>query len=59
MTLRARKVLFDAGRPPSVAADEAREQNGAPTGEPEQSEDPMGVTSGGAESAASAEDLPF
>ena len=59
VTLRARQVVFEGGRSSSVAADEAREQNGAPTGEPERSEDPVGVTSGGSESAASAEDVPF
>ena len=59
VTLRARQVVFEGGRPSSVAAGEAREQNGAPTGETERSGDPVGVTSGGSESAASADDLPF
>ena len=47
VTFRARQVLFEGGRPPSVAADEAREQNGAPTGETERSGDRSGWRAAG------------
>ena len=60
VTLRARQVVFEGGRPTATAGTEAGpEQNGGPTGEPERSEDPVGVTSVWQESAASADDLPF
>jgi len=60
VTLRARQVVFEGGRPsPTADPEAAPEQNGAPTGEPARSGDPVGVTGGGSESAASDDDLPF
>jgi single-strand DNA-binding protein len=60
VTFKARQVLFEGGRSASAAAGEGSEQNGAPlpaAGPTELS--PVGVSAGGSEGAATADDLPF
>jgi single-strand DNA-binding protein len=61
VTLRARQVVFEGGRAtPTTASDGAGQQTGAAADEPERCEpDAVGVTSGAAETSASADDLPF
>jgi single-strand DNA-binding protein len=60
VTLRARQVVFEGGRPASTAGEDAAEQNGAaPDGAGQPGPEPAGVTGGGSETSASADDLPF
>ncbi len=60
VTLRARQVVFEGGRPASSAGEDAGEQNGAaPDGAAQPGPEPVGVRSGDADTSASAEDLPF
>ena len=60
VTLRARQVVFEGGRPASTAGEDAGEQNGAvPDGAGQHGPEPVGVTSAEADTSASADDLPF
>ena len=60
VTLRARQVVFEGGRPASTAGEDAGEQNGAaPDGTGQPRPEPVGVTSAEADTSASADDLPF
>ena len=60
VTLRARQVVFEGGRPASTTGEDAGEQNGAaPDGAGQPGPEPAGVTGGGSETSASADDLPF
>jgi hypothetical protein len=53
--------VFEGGRATAApGANEAREHNGTGPDEPARTEpEPVGVTSGGPETSASADDLPF
>ena len=60
VTLRARQVVFEGGRPVSTGGEDAGEQNGAaPDGAGQPGPEPVGVTSAEADTSASADDLPF
>ena len=60
VTLRARQVVFEGSRSTSAASPDDGRQNGAAVDEAERPEpEPVGAARAGAETSASADDLPF
>jgi single-strand DNA-binding protein len=60
VTFRARQVLFEGGRPTSAATDDSAQQHGVGFEARTHADgEPVGVSTGGTEGSASADDVPF